>query len=61
MDKSRGRRIESGQGTIKMIERKVIERRGNLGNIEELLKRKREGSDKEKRRKEIYFKGVRRP
>lgn len=49
---SRGRRMEIGQGLGKRLERKVRERGGNLGNIEELLKRKREGSEKEKREEE---------
>lgn len=47
--KSRRRRMEFRQGVGKKIEGKARERGGSLGNIKELLKRKRERLEEEKR------------
>lgn len=41
--------MEFRQGVGKKIKGKARERGGSLGNIEELLKKKREGSEKEKK------------
>lgn len=47
--KSRERRMEFRQGVGKKIEGKAREKGSSLGNIEELLKKKREGSEEEKK------------